>query len=304
MNSEARFAALAEQPFRGRRNGGPTDTAFGVTGQLRDIIHRRELLGLLVRRDLKARYKDSALGFLWTLARPLAQLAIYYLVIGHFLGASKGIPDFGIYVFAGLTIYSLFTEIVVGGANSILINGGLVKKVYVPREIYPLASVGGALINFGIQFAVLTLGTIAFGVFPWHVELLYAIPSLLIVLLYGTAIALVLSVANVFLRDIGYLVEVILLFLMWGSPVLYGWKMVSGVTGSDSALLEVYADNPMTLAVLGFQKAFWLGGASDDANFPGQLLLRMVVACAIGLVLLVLCHWVFRRMQGNVAQEL
>ena len=120
-------------------------------GALRNVLSRREMLGLLIRRDLKARYKDSTLGFFWSTARPLIQLAIYFVVMGQFLQAAKSIPDFAVYVFAGLSAIGLFTEIITGATSSILNNGGLVKKVYLPREIFPLSSVGSALFNFGIQ---------------------------------------------------------------------------------------------------------------------------------------------------------
>jgi len=306
MEAEERFVALSAEPFTGRRNGGPTESSIGAVGQIREIFRNRELLNLLVRRDLKARYKDSALGFLWAFARPLTQLLIYYVVIGHFLGAAKGIPDFAIYVFTGITAYLLFQEILSSGTNSILANAGLVRKVAVPREIYPLASVGGALFNFAIQIGILVIGTIAMGVFPWTAELLYAIPSTLLVVIYGTALALLLSAANVYLRDIGYLTDVLLMVLMWASPVLYAWQSVRDIlapmAGGD-VLLGIYTANPLTLAVLGFQRAFWISG-HDAVAYPDQLLLWIGIAIVVGLVLLTFCHWVFRRLQGNFAQEL
>src|SRR6478736_6227851 len=87
---ERRFRELAEKPFIeiNSRGGGST------RGALRDIFKSREMLDLMIRRDLKARYKDSSLGFVWTLVRPLTQLVIYYVVLGQFLGAARGIPDF------------------------------------------------------------------------------------------------------------------------------------------------------------------------------------------------------------------
>ena len=116
----------------------------GRGGKLREVFDRRDLLGLLVRRDLQARYRDSVLGFLWTLIRPIVQFLMYYLVLGQFLRAAEGIPQFAIFLFAGLTIYSFFAEMVQGSTTSILSNAGLVKKIYLPREIFPLASVGAA----------------------------------------------------------------------------------------------------------------------------------------------------------------
>lgn len=293
----ARFARLAELPLDS--NAGSSNGYRGWAS-LKEIFGRREMLDLMIRRDLKARYKDSSLGFLWSLVRPLTQLAIYYVVLGQFLGAARGIPDFAIYVFTGLTAYTLFSEIVLGGAGSIVGNSGLVKKIYLPREIFPLASVGSALFNFGIQLAILLLATLVFGVFPLHAEILYFFPALALLLVYGAALALLLSAANVFLRDIQYLIEVVVLLLMWASPIVYSWTMVK--ENVSPLVLELYTNNPITLAVMGFQKAFWVNG--PESSYPADLLLRMGVALLVGLVGLVAAHAVFNRMQGDFAQAL
>ncbi len=229
------------------------------------------------------------------------QLAIYYVALGHFLGAARGIPDFAVFVFTGLTAMGLFQEIAVGGTGSIIANSGLVKKVYMPREVFPLASAGSALFNFGVQLIVLIFATLLVAKPPLHLDILFVFPSLAVLLVYGLAFALLFSALNVYLRDIQYLVEVATLLLFWMSPVVYSWQMVSTII-TNPFLLEVYTDNPLTLAVLGFQRAFWVAG--DDQQQPADLLLRLVIALAIGLVLLVLSHRVFLRLQGDFAQEL
>jgi len=293
----ARFASIAALPLRpvGSRGAGSSFAA------VIEVIKQRQMLDLLIRRDLKARYKDSSLGFLWALIRPLTQLAIYYVVLGQFLQAARGIPDFAVYIFAGLTVYGLFSEIVLGGVGSIVSNAALVKKVYLPREVFPLASVGGALFNFVIQGVVLLIAAILFGSMRFGLNLLYVVPAILIVVTYATALALLLGAINVYLRDTQYLTEVIMLFLMWASPIVYAWVMARDILG-DGILLELYTNNPITLAVLGFHKTFW--GAGGAEQYPGDLLLRMGIALAIGFVLLAGAHVVFRRLQGNFAQEL
>jgi ABC-2 type transport system permease protein len=221
--------------------------------------------------------------------------------MGHFLGAARGIPDFAIYVFTGLTAYSLFSEILSGATSSIVGNSGLIKKIYVPREVFPLASVGSAIFNFLIQLAVLLAATILLGRLPVHVDILFFFPAVAVLLVYGTALGLLLSAVNVYLRDIQYLIEVILMVLLWGSPIVYSWSMVKETLG-NSLLLDLYTNNPISLAVLGFQRAFWLGG--EGAEFPSVLLLRLVIATVVGLVAVVLCHRVFARLQGFFALEL
>src|SRR5215210_5576745 len=122
--ADARKQRLAAEPLE---SAGPARGMFkGTSKSLRDLAAYRELLGLLVRRELKAKYKDSVLGFLWTLIRPLTILVVYYVAIGKFLGAERSIPDFAIYIFTGLIAWQLFQEIVSIGTGSIVGNGGLI----------------------------------------------------------------------------------------------------------------------------------------------------------------------------------
>lgn len=274
-------------------------------GKIREIYERRDLLGLLVRRDLQARYRDSVLGFLWTLIRPIVQFLMYYLVLGQFLRAAEGIPQFAIFLFAGLTIYSFFAEAVQGSTSSILANAGLVKKIYLPREIFPLASVGAAGFMFLVQCVVLLTGAIIFQALPGPVDMLWFFPSVLLILVYGLAFGILLSALNVYLRDVQYVTDVVMMLAMWGSPIVYAWTMARDAfttLGLPSWAIEVYTNNPITLGVLGFRQAFW--GAGTPGDYPEGLALRMLVAGVIGLVLLYVSHRVFTRLQGNFAQEM
>ncbi|MGX5695904.1 ABC transporter permease [Agromyces soli] len=277
----------------------------GTRASIADVWAHRELLGLLVRREIKARYKDSSLGVIWSLVRPLAQLLIYYFAIGEILGVARNVPSFAIFVFVGLTMWGLFTEIVSSGTSSIVNNAGLVKKVYLPREIFPLGSVGGALFNFAIQFGILLVATLVAQQFPLGTDLLYAPLAFLVILVYGTALALFLSAVNVYLRDIQHVVEVALIILFWASPIVYSFTFVHDLLG-NSALEQLYLSNPITLAVLGMQKAIWVAGSTVEplAYWPPDLAIRMSVALVIGIVLAWLAQRVFARLQGNFAQEL
>jgi len=268
-----------------------------------------------VRRELKARYKDSSLGFLWSVIRPLTMLVIYYVAIGQFLGAARGVPDFAIFVFTGLTIWGLYSEVVTGGTMSIVGNAGLIKKVYLPREIFPLAATGSALFNFAVQFVVLVLATIVFGLFPWSVNLLYVPAAIIIVLVWGVGFGLLLSALNVYLRDIQYLVEVAMLILFWASPIVYAWSFVVETAARSGLewLYEVYLLNPITIAVLAFQKGMWISGSREsviDGNvippqpWPPDLDLRIAIMTVVGLIFIIICQRVFQKLQGNFAQEI
>src|SRR5450756_2023279 len=274
---DARAARLASEPLR---PAGPRPGFIQGTAQsLRDILGQRELLSLLVRRELKARYKDSVLGFFWSLAKPLAMLLVYYVAIGKFLNAEYslrnplGIPAFAVFIFTGLTAWQLFSDIVVAGTGSIVANAGLIKKVYLPREVFPLSVVGAALFNFAIQLAVLVGATIVIGQFPTGGRWGYFLLSLAVLVVFSTALALLLAAVNVYLRDVQYLIEIMIMILLWASPIVYSWKFVDKAL--DGWLQPLYLANPMTQVVLGFQRAFWVAG--DGEPTPDDLLQRLGV---------------------------
>jgi ABC-2 type transport system permease protein len=275
----------------------------GTRYTLRAIWDHRELLDLLVRRELKAKYKDSSLGFAWSLLRPLAQLLIYYVAIGKFLGAERAIPDFAIYVFTGLTVWTLYSEIISLSTTSIIANSGLVKKVYVPRELFPLASVGSALFNFSVQFGVLVAAVLILARPPLSVELLYLPLGFVTVVVFGTTVGLVLAAWNVFLRDIQHLVEVLLIVLFWASPIVYSYEMVHDVL-HGGVFEEIYLANPVTLVVIAFQKALWAGGINAGVTFPPDIALRLLLVLGVSLVFLWVAQRIFARLEGNFAQEL
>ena len=295
-----RAARLTTEPLR---EAGPRPGfAIGTLSSLRDIWAHRELMDFLVKRELKSRYKDSALGFVWSLIRPLAMLLIYYIALGKFLGAARSIPDFAIFIYTGLTAWTLFNEIVTIGTASIVANSGLIKKVYLPREVFPLAVVGSAVFNFVIQLGILQAATVAVGRFPTGSRWLYFPLSLAVLLVFATALALFLSAVNVYLRDVGYLVEVALMIGFWGSPVVYSWAQVAKTLNKHALLEQLYLANPVTLVVIGFQKAFWVAGT--DRPVPDHLGERLWIALAVGVVLLWVCMRTFARLQANFAQEL
>ena len=303
ISAEERARRIADQPLElvGRRRG----FFRGTVSSIRDIVVQHELIGLLVRRELRARYKDSTLGIAWSLVRPLAQLLIYYFAIGGLLGLARQIPSFAIFVFIGLTIWTLFVEIVSKGTTSIISNAGLVKKVDLPREVFPLGTAGSSFFGFGVQVLILFAATLVFGEFPLTADLLYAVLAVVLVSVFGLALSLVLSALTVYLRDIEHLIEVVIVVLFWASPIVYSYAFVHDFV-SGTLLEQIYLANPITLAVLGMQRGIWVAGAEQEGvvNWPPDLALRMWVSLAISLVLLWLAQRIFARLQGNFAQEL
>jgi ABC-2 type transport system permease protein len=278
---------------------------FGAT--VREVVQYRELLGQLVRKELKVKYKDSVLGFLWTLIRPLLQLLVYSLAIGVFLGSSKTIHSFGIYLFTGLLAWTLFTDIIGGCTGAIVGNAGLVKKVYFPRELFPLSVVGAAIVNFGLQFVVLLGAFAVTGQWPALSQLALVPLALLVLVVFATALGLVLAAANVYLRDVQYLVEVGLLLWFWLTPIVYDWTKVKqnlAIERGWGFAYQLYLANPMANVVLAFQRALWEAGKGTPFYYGGNLAGRLFALLAACTVLLWFAQRVFARAQGNFAQEL
>ena len=284
--------------------------SLGFRQMVREVWDYRDLLRNLVAKELKVRYKDSALGFVWTLVRPLLYLLVYSVAIGIFLGAGRTIPDFGVYLFTGLLAWTLFTDIVGGATASIVGNAGLVKKVYFPRELLTFSVVGASLVNAALQVVVLVGAWIVTAAYPQLGDL-YLVPlAVLVLLLFSTALGLVLAAVNVYLRDVQYLVEVGLLLWFWMTPIVYDWTKVREqltVANDLDWLFQIYMANPMTNVVLAFQRALWPAGSSEAGQafyYDGDLGLRLALLAVVSLGLLWVAQRVFARAQGNFAQEL
>jgi ABC-2 type transport system permease protein len=156
---------------------------------------------------------------------------------------------------------------------------------------------------------------IVFGQFQFSWEMLYIFPAVLVVLVFGSALALLLSALNVYLRDIQYLVDVLVVMLFWASPIVYSYANVSGSVVGGTWIEQVYLLNPITTAVIAFQRATWLTspnvqeqladkGVPATSWYPADLDLRLALAFGAGLVILWLAHRLFARLQGNFAQEI
>lgn len=297
---QKRAEQIALLPMKRSTSGNSDDRSF--LKALVEIWSYRELLGMLSAREIRAKYKNSALGIAWSLAMPLIQLAIYYIAIGKFLGAARSVPDFAIFVFTGLTIWSLYAELISGGTTSIVANSGIVRKVYLPRELFPLASGAMALFNFAVQYSVLLIATLVFGHPPRLDNLMYGILALLIVLIFGFAFGLLLAGVNVYLRDVEHLISVLLLVLFWASPIVYSISFVHQAL-QGNWIEQLYLANPMTISVIGMQKFMWSAGSELTSQYwPDFMLGRMLVMLLVAVIVLFVSQRIFTRLQGNFAQ--
>jgi len=225
-----------------------------VAAHLRDIWRFRELLRNLVRKELKVKYKNSALGFVWSMLNPLFLLVVYgvaFSILGN------AFEYFTIWLLIGLLIWNLFNVSLLAGTTSITGNSYLVNKVRFPREVLPLASVGAALVHFFLQSSVLVLILV---VLRYNVDWAYMwlIPiALLTLLVFAASLAILFGAMNVYLRDTGHLLELWMMAWFWLSPILYGYMLVANKIAEHGINGNILLLNPVTPVLITFQRALY-----------------------------------------------
>ena len=279
------------------------------------IMQRRELLVGMVRNELKIKYKNSVLGFAWSLLNPLLYLVVFYIAFTIILGS--GIPAFPIWLLSGLLVWNLFSTGLAAACSSVVANAGLVKKVSFPREILPLAAIGSMLVHFFLQSLVL-FSVIALLRRPVEWAYLPLLPiALLALLLLTGALGILLSAVNVYLRDTQHFLELALLAWFWVSPIVYGFMTIDRRPGGW--FKYVYLCNPVTPIILIFQRTIYakLDNPRVAAGLPGQKLNEILphwhmitfveylgYSVVFGAIVLAIAISVFGRSEANFAEEL
>ena len=272
--------------------------------RLARIVRYHELLVGMVRKELKVKYKNSVLGFAWSLLNPLLYLIVFYIAFEKILGS--GIPSFPIYLLSGLLVWNLFSIGLGAATGSVVANSGLVKKVSFPREILPLAAVGSTLVNFFLQSCVLFA---VLAIVRWNVAWAYIplVPLALVILVLLTAsLGVLLSAVNVYLRDTQHFLELALLAWFWVTPIVYYFQLVGA---RDTWFSKVWMANPVTPIVLTFQRAIY----AKTTNGSQQLLpdwpywgyvAYLGMSLAFAIIIATIAVAVFARAEINFAEEL
>jgi len=275
---------------------------------------RLELLTELVRKDLKVKYKNSALGFIWSLANPLLYLAVFTLVFGVFL--KNNVPWFAVLFMSGFLIWSFFNSATLEATGAVVGNANLVRKVRFPRVVLPLASVGFAGVHLALQLLVFLLFLIPFYPDAFGPQLLLLVPALAVTVIFTVAMSLLASSLNVRYRDVQHLLEVALLAWFWLTPIVYPVTLVRNELARAGVLwmFKFYMANPMTAVVVAAQRAVYVHPVvvGNDGKLVqvlptggyGFYLQWLAVAAVASAVLLVIGLWTFRRLQADFAEEL
>lgn len=294
--------------------------------RLVELWRHRELLAFLVRKELKVKYKNSILGFAWSMLNPALVLLVYYVVFTVFL--PNGIPHFALFLFSGLLAWNLFNTGLLGASGAIVNNASIVKKVAFPREILALAQVGTACVFFVFQTGVLIIFFASFRYSPDWAYLPLLPLALVAIIVLTSAFAIFLASVNVYLRDTQHLIEVLLTAWFWGGPVVYGFAFVYnklnahrmfGIPGTR--LIWLYMVDPIVPVILAFQRALYgqltptvtkvVNGVRTTTAvpvlhaFPYLWYIEVLLIVLAGSVLLFLgAMLLFGRIEGNFAEEL
>jgi len=254
-----------------------------MTTLFADLYSYRELVATLARKNIAIRYKQAYLGIAWAVIKPVTLMLIFTLVKG-FVGIDSGNIPYPILTFAALLPWIFFQESASEGVGSVVGNTALIKKIYFPREIFPITAVATKLIELGINAMILAALMAWYGMVP-TIYILWAPVIILYTVLAALTIAFVGSALNVYYRDVGQALPVLLSLLMYASPVIYPLQLVKDkllvqqAAGEWSNLLyTVYTLNPLAGIIDAFQSVVLRGTAPDlGAMVPGAVLIAVLL---------------------------
>ncbi len=264
-----------------------------------EIWSYRRLIGNLAQRELRSRYKKSVLGWAWSLINPAATLAIYTLVFGVFLRQNPPVAgngqfkSFGLYLFAALIVWNFFNGTVMGCIGALQGAGPLLKKVYFPPVCPGIAFTMTVLFQTAIESTIMVVIMLLVDNGSW-MFLLFPLVVVMMVL-FSLGLGLVLSIWNVYFRDIGYLTGIAMNLLFYATPIIYPLTLVP-VEKWGLPMRRIISLNPLTQFVEMSRDLFYLHQLPSLAAFAGTL--------AASLATFFVGYWLFKRRALNVSEEL
>lgn len=283
--------APASPDIAGRPDGPPPESRFrrrvGLRLALRDLWRARELIRSLTERQLRARYKQAALGLTWAVITPLVYMVVFTLFFSRVADVDTGGAPYALFSYIALLPWTFFSSGVSQAALSLASNMPLLNKVSCPREVFPLSSVAGAGVDTAIATLVLGVLFIVTGYAP-RATAVWAPVLVLIGLVFTTAVSLVVSVLTVYLRDLRHVLPILLQVGLFATPVAYGIEVVpADLRGLYSAV------NPIAPVIDGLRRSV-LEGHAPRAGI-------VAVAALSSVVQLVVAYRLFKRLETGIA---
>lgn len=254
----------------------------------REIYDYRQMIYSLVRKELRGRYKGSALGFLWTFINPLLQLLVYTFVFSIVM--PNNIDKFYLYLFVGLIPWLFFSGSLTGGAACIINQKDMVKKIYFPREVMPIAYVTSNFVNMLLCFIVIFGVVIVSGVGINPVTLLYLPIIFAVEYIMCLGGAMLTSALTVYFRDLEYILGIVTMAWMYMTPVVYSIEMV------PEQIRPLMNLNPMTPVIVAYRDILYSKQIPEIGTLANGFVL--------GVIVLVIGYAVFQKLQRGFAEEL
>lgn len=282
--------------------------------ELRELWRYRELLLVMVHRDLKIRYKNSVLGVFWSFLAPLAQVAVMTFVFGTIL--NRGVDSFSAYILAAYLPFTFFQFSVLDSAQSVLAQLPLVKKIYFPREILPLASVIANFLHLLIGFGILFLYLLSAYIrdpqhVPFQATTIYLPILLLISLMLSIGLGLIVSALNTFYEDVKFIANMVLYLMVFLCPIMYFGEEVAATRlnrESGGLLYNLYNANPMAALATAYRKVLLAPvdvPIAGGAKYPALALSwkQISLAAAISFFLMIYGYWLFNRLKWRFVER-
>ncbi|MFI5371320.1 MAG: ABC transporter permease [Candidatus Eisenbacteria bacterium] len=273
-------------------NASRTGSRFALGADLSEMVHElveyRELLLSLVRRDLLLRYKQTIMGFGWAILMPVTYMIVFSLIFTRVVKLETGVP-YPIYVYAGLLPWNFFASSLRFSVGSLTANTALVTKVYFPRELLPFTAILVSLVDFAVG-AIVLAALMAWYHVGVHWTLLLLPVVLLVQVMFTAAIALLLSMGNLFYRDVKYLIEILITLWMFATSVVYPVNRIGG------RLAPLLALNPMTPIIDGYRAVLLHGQPPAAGPFAW--------AAGVSVALLAVSWVLFHRAEFQFAERI
>ena len=252
----------------------------------KELYQYRELLKTNVQKEIRGKYKGSFLGVLWSFLNPLLMVLVYALVFPYIMRTN--VDNYLVYLITGVIPWNFFTTCITTGCNCVWINGGIIKKVYFPREILPISVVTAGLINFLISCVIILL-FVLFGGIGFSVQLLWLPLIAIIQSALSLGLLFILSAINVYVRDIEYLVGFLLNLLFYATPILYTADMFP-----ESIRWVLYL-NPMTTIIESYRNIFYYQ--------QSPALTSLMIVFAVSFMILIIGYLIFKKLERGFAEE-
>ncbi len=253
----------------------------------KELYNYRELLKTNVKKEIRGKYKGSFLGVLWSFVNPLLMTLVYAIVFPFLLKSTE--PHYVTFIIIGILPWTWFTNTIALGTVSVLGNAGIIKKVYFPREILPISVVTSGMINFLISCLIIAIFLICSGI-GFSPYILFLPIIVLIQYLFSLGIVFITSAIDIYVRDLEYIVNFIVMMLFYATPILYSPTMFQ-----NTKIYSLIKLNPMGIIINAYRDIFFYKQLPDLGGLF-LLLLGCILFCSLG-------YFLFKKLAKGFAEE-